>query len=266
MFGRVRKNVPERRGSQAEILWAIGDVHGRHDLLARLLQHIREEAQSLPLPVRVIILGDFIDRGAQTKEVIDDLLALHDDDRLNATLLMGNHEQQMLAFLQDWRQGEIWCRYGGDSTLASFGLRPPTVSHSRAGWEALSEDLRYRLGARRLQLLRQLQYYAVFGSYLFVHAGIRPGRPLAKQSVEDLLSIRKDFTGSSKHADWTIVHGHTRTAEVHSDARRISIDTGAYQTGRLSSLKILEDEQCVIEAKGSPGGDVEILAMSIASP
>jgi serine/threonine protein phosphatase 1 len=189
-------------------VYAIGDVHGRLDLLRDLHQQIRDHGREYPVDRRVVVhIGDYIDRGYQSRQTIDYLL----DSPLagfDMVYLQGNHERTLLEFLEDLSVGPSWLRYGGRETLFSYGLE----------WDRDPED------------------------YLFVHAGVRPGVPLERQRPEDLLWIRDEFLRSDADHGKVIVHGHSISEEPVLRANRVGIDTGAFATGRLTCL-VLEGNQ-----------------------
>ncbi len=250
-------NAPE-----GECIYAIGDIHGRRDLLERLVEQIREDARALPegiTPV-LVFLGDYIDRGLQSRDVVDYLIsdAL---DGFETIFLMGNHEEALLRFLEDVDFGKQWVRYGGGETLYSYGFQPPNTratltSHeamaaAQKAWEKLWTGFRERLPKEHLEFYRSLLHYYVAGDYLFVHAGMRPDIPLERQSVRDLLWIREEFLDDPRQFDKIIVHGHTPADNVFMDDRRIGLDTGAFISGRLSAAKLLGQEISFLETSPS---------------
>ncbi len=234
-------------------LYAIGDIHGRFDLLTRLLEKIRKDAALLPAGIRpqIIFLGDYIDRGLQSREVLDLFLsgAL---DEFDPVYLMGNHEEAMLRFFEDMSFGAQWAQYGGGETLFSYGLKPPNQraslgSHEamadvQSEWEKLWTHFRTKVPAEHIQFMRDLKAYHLSGDYVFVHAGLRPGKPLEQQSLRDMLWIRDEFLDDGRPFDQLVVHGHTPIKEIHHDSRRIGLDTGAFITGRLSAARLCGTE------------------------
>ena len=219
-------------------VYAIGDVHGRVDRLIAVEAAIRAHAEEAPPTgaALVVFIGDYIDRGPDSKAVIEKLLQRSFAD-LPARFLLGNHEDAMLRFLDDPAVGQAWLAYGGMATLASYEVRPE-------GAEDLDRMERLRLGlaaalpeAHRA-FLDQLELSIQLGDYLFVHAGVRPSRALDKQLRDDLLTIREPFLSSRKRLPWRVVHGHTIVEQVGISASRIAIDTGAYATGQLTCVVI----------------------------
>lgn len=244
--------VPATRVSEApadECIYAIGDIHGRRDLLERLMEQIRADSEDLPADTKrtIVFLGDYIDRGLQSRDVIDYLLsdAL---DGFNPVFLMGNHEEALLKFLGDASFGKQWVRYGGGETLYSYGFQPPNTRASLAShdamaaaqkaWEQLWVGFRERLPKAHLDFYQSLDHYHIAGDYLFVHAGMRPDVALENQSVRDLLWIREEFLDDTREFEHVVVHGHTPADDVFHDNRRIGLDTGAFISGRLSAARL----------------------------
>ena len=216
-------------------VYAVGDVHGRADLLQPLLGWIAEDhaRRGGEATLQIVFLGDLIDRGPASAKVIDLLVGA---DRLAAEqhVLSGNHEEMLLAILGGESDGVVaWLDHGGAETLESYGVDPARF------WDdpdALPRVLRSAIPSRHRAFLCAMRDQIRIGDYLFVHAGIRPGVPLDAQTGRDLRWIRKEFLTS--HADHgpVVVHGHTIVPKVEYRRNRIAIDTGAYRTGRLTAL------------------------------
>jgi serine/threonine protein phosphatase 1 len=237
-----------------QCVYAIGDVHGRCDLLEKLIDQIEEDTQSLPEGTKrvLVFLGDYIDRGLQSKDVINFLLG----ERIQTferVFLMGNHEEALLRFLNDVNFGKQWIRYGGAETLYSYGLQPPQnaraamQSHEameayQRAWDRVWTEFRNRLPESHLKFYQGLQHYHVAGDYIFVHAGLRPGASLESQTVRDMLWIREEFLDASGQFPQVVVHGHTPADGVFRDNRRIGLDTGAFISGKLSAVRLFQDE------------------------
>jgi len=222
-------------------VYAVGDVHGRADLLQALHRQIAEDAAQLTpgTDKLVIYVGDYVDRGLESRAVLD-LLINQPLAEFHPIYLLGNHDAWLLSFLIDARIGPTWLRYGGDATLHSYGvrLRPPIVD--AAHYEKLQTELRERLPRAHAEFLERLELSYETGDYLFVHAGVRPGVALDQQSADDLLWIREPFLSSRRDLGKVIVHGHTVEAEPAVRFNRIGIDTGACWTGCLTCL-VLEE-------------------------
>ena len=226
-------------------LYSIGDIHGRLDLLEELHQVIREDAVEYPGSKGIVYLGDYIDRGAQSKQVID-LLIEQPMDGFDAVCLLGNHEQAMLDFLAHPQSAAGWLQYGGQVTLMSYGVALGRVP-SMQPLESLREELEEKLPRSHREFLASCRLMHVEGDYCFVHAGIRPGVELAEQAPEDLLWIREDFTRSTTDHGCVVVHGHSISEEVETLPNRIGIDTGAFYSGLLTALVLEADQQRLLQ-------------------
>lgn len=221
-------------------VYAIGDIHGRRDLLANLHDHILADGRDEKnIEKTIIYLGDYIDRGDDSAGVIG-LLLDHPLAGFAHVHLKGNHEEMLLRFLDDVSGGEVWLWNGGDATMRSYGLDVPAYDQlstlSLDGLAAWQRQLADRIPPAHLDFLRRLRLYHTAGAYLFVHAGMRPGVPLAAQNAHDLLWIREPFLSSTVEHGMIVVHGHTIFPEVSITPNRIGIDTGAVATDRLSCL------------------------------
>lgn len=241
LWSRRPESPPDTAGLR---LYAIGDVHGRFDLLTELLRRIERDASVRPAAeTRLVMLGDYIDRGPQSREVCELLHALSLEGR--AICLRGNHDQTLLDVLDgDHEALRFWLDYGGDATLRSWGVPEDAIEQgcrNVAEAERLAAALRDRMAPGIIDWLRGLPACHVQGSYLFVHAGIRPGVPLDRQEEADLLWIRQPFLTSEARHPWKVVHGHSVTDGVDHRPNRIGIDTGAYRTGVLTALGLERD-------------------------
>jgi serine/threonine protein phosphatase 1 len=230
------------------LAYAVGDVHGRADLLETLLADLEadREAAAAAEPARLVFLGDLIDRGPDARAVIDQVLALKGDARWRVVALKGNHEDALLHFLDDPRFGPAWMQYGGAATLAAYGVTPPRGS-VETEWIAARNAFRAALGPDHLAFFRSLPLTFEWGDYLFVHAGVRPGVPLDEQSEHDLLWIREAFLLSERATDKVVVHGHTPALAPHLSRWRIGVDTGACFTGVLTALRVDGISQAVLQ-------------------
>ena len=217
-------------------VYAIGDIHGRCDLLERLIVKIRAHAGDLPS--ELIFLGDYIDRGPQSCEVIDYLAHSVELARFECTFLKGNHEATLLQFLEDPSIGPSWTSFGGFETLLSYGVRTTTLHKDSEVWQETSNQLREALPQSHIDFLKGLELFAQREDYLFVHAGVDPDKPFEFQGEAEFLWIRDAFLASRRTHPWKIVHGHTPEPAPYSDRRRIGVDTGAYQTGALTAACI----------------------------
>jgi len=217
-------------------LYAIGDIHGRADLLRRIHRLIDEDTGRTPVTRTVVIyLGDYIDRGMESREVID-LMLDGPPSGFERIHLKGNHDECLARFLVDPEIGELWLSHGGDNTLRSYGVIPPRSLLSSVEIRRAQQELRQALPPRHVAFFRGLKPAHVEGDYFFVHAGIRPGVSLAYQTEEDMLWIGKEFLNSDLDHGKVIVHGHSIAATPDVRRNRIGVDTGAYATGKLTCL------------------------------
>jgi serine/threonine protein phosphatase 1 len=223
-------------------VYAIGDIHGRDDLVRRLHQRIGEDAAQAwndsdgsKLAKVVVYLGDYIDRGPGSFEVVELLL----DTPLQgfeAVHLKGNHEEFLLRFWEDGSLGEAWLRNGGLETLRSYGGEFLDLGSAGDVLAEARRRLRQALPPGHLDFFQDLASWHVEGDYLFVHAGLRPGVLLDQQKDQDLFWIRHEFLNSGADFGKVVVHGHTISPEVDMAPNRIGIDTGAYYSGHLTCL------------------------------
>ena len=233
-------------------LYAIGDVHGRADLLQGLLRKIAFDAARLAPDVRreLIFLGDYVDRGPDSRGVIDLILSTGAErDFWSVTALKGNHEQALLQFMDEPELWPMWQGFGARETLLSYGVNPPAPGSEPEDWARASREMNAAVPPNHRRFLEQLELYVVRGDYFCVHAGVRPGASLEHQSEQDLLWIRDDFLRSERRLDKVIVHGHTPAEEAYIGAHRIGLDTGAYATSVLTAIKLKDAERVLIQAR-----------------
>lgn len=229
-------------------IYAIGDIHGRADLLSLLMERVQADAAAQPEAEKVLVfLGDYVDRGEDSFAVIE-TLAAGAAEGFRLVCLKGNHEEFLLQFLNSTTAFDNWMMNGGNATLESYGIRPQSgfsiigMLRPGRGAESIRERFIRALPPRHLEFLSALKLRHQEGDYLFVHAGVRPGVPLDLQDEEDLIWIRGDFFNSDAQFGKVIVHGHSISLSLEAEVRanRIGIDTGAYMSGRLTCL-VLED-------------------------
>jgi serine/threonine protein phosphatase 1 len=216
-------------------VYAVGDVHGCLDRLAALHEQIAEDLASRPIAEAVLVhLGDYVDRGPETAQVIEWLVAGPPVAAGRVVNLMGNHEMMMLTALTSIEESAAnhWLSNGGADSLMSWGVPRTTTPKEWAG----------RIPLRHLIFLRDLRITCRIGPYMFVHAGIRPGIGLEQQTRQDLLWIREPFLSSKKDHGFVVVHGHTPKHEPTVRPNRIGIDTGAVLGGALTCV-VLEDDR-----------------------
>jgi serine/threonine protein phosphatase 1 len=240
---RQERKLGDLRPREGTRVYAVGDVHGRSDLLDKLLAAIEADAAtSSAEAVELVFLGDLIDRGPDSAGVLHRLS--QPLPFASCVFLMGNHEELALR-AYDGQAGVIprWLRYGGAEFMQSYGMS--MVAVAGLSERELIDQLRKSVPPEHIAFLRSFRDVHRSGDYVFVHAGVRPGRPLAEQKSGDLRWIRSEFLADTRKHEGHIVHGHSMTAAVDAQPNRIGIDTGAYRTGVLTAL-VLEGTHCSI--------------------
>ena len=221
-------------------IYAVGDIHGRIDLVDQLLKQVDADIKENPVPQSIeVFLGDYVDRGPDSRRVLD--LLIERGKTHQAVCLKGNHELLLANFLSDPSTLGNWQRLGGLETLMSYGLKPSINMDARMQAE-LAAHLAETLPAGHQNFLHGLKTSFTCGDYFFVHAGVRPGVALQKQREHDMLWIRQEFLHCERDFGKIIVHGHTPVARADIRSNRINIDTGAYATGRLTCLVLESDK------------------------
>lgn len=234
-------------------LYALGDVHGCTDQLRELHDRIASDLDARPIDDwRIIHLGDYVDRGPDSRGTIDFLIERQAEDR-RVLCLRGNHEKLFARGLEGGRMRELWLRFGGDETLQSYGVALPDFLRSY-GAEGSAEGI---IPNEHRIFLESLPDEFRAGDYFFVHAGIDPELPLSEQNVEAKLWIRAPFLESDQEFEAIIIHGHTPGPKVEVRANRIGIDTGAVLGGELSCL-VLEGGQKALLTPDGPAPLPEI--------
>lgn len=234
--------------------YAVGDIHGRADLFAALIEAIEaDDAARGTAETTVILLGDLVDRGPDSAGVI--ALAREWQARRPVRILMGNHEEMFLDALGDAEVLRHFLRYGGRETLLSYPIE--RAAFVRAELEEARQIARAAVPEADLAFIRSFENLIELGDYLFVHAGIRPGVPLEDQRPGDLRWIRETFLAHRASFGPVVVHGHTIFAEPEVRTNRIGIDTGAYTSGRLTALGLEGTARWTIAAREG-GGAISI--------
>jgi serine/threonine protein phosphatase 1 len=232
------------RLAENHCIYAVGDVHGRADLLMGMLAQIQDHVAHLPPNTRteVVMLGDYIDRGSQSAQVLD-LLSIGVVPTLRLRCLRGNHETMMIAALQDPHCALVdrWLLNGGVETLASYGLRRDQV--------AMLDQV---LPSLHRRFLKSLASSYSCGGYFFVHAGVDPRQPLTAQNEEALMWIRDPFLTHQGDFGQVVVHGHTIVEAPQALPNRIAVDTGAYRSQRLSCA-VLHGDRVSFLQHSAPG-------------
>ncbi|HAU28707.1 MAG TPA: serine/threonine protein phosphatase [Rhodospirillaceae bacterium] len=217
-------------------IYAVGDIHGRMDLLEILHRKILDDLADHPhVEPRLIYLGDYVDRGLESRKVLDTLI--------NAPLpgfaidhIKGNHEAALLDFLKDSRACAGWLAIGGQATLYSYGVPAPQGVASSAALAEIQRKFLEALPLQHVAFMEKLKLSVSYGDFFFTHAGVRPNIPLEAQDERDLLWIREEFLRSNQAFSKVVVHGHTVSSEPEFHVNRIGLDTGAFATGILSCL------------------------------
>jgi serine/threonine protein phosphatase 1 len=235
------------RPPKGAVLYAVGDIHGRSDLLDRLHDAIVRDAARRRADRRVIVyLGDYIDRGFDSSGVVDRLLG-EGPPGFERRFLLGNHDTFLLDFLGgDSAVIETWLWNGGAAALRSYGVEP-AADNALVRPTTLRADFARAIPPAHRAFFRALKLNHREGGVLFVHAGLRPGVPLADQSREDMLWIREEFLESDSDFGCLVVHGHTPGPEPVIRENRIAVDTGAWRSGRLTAAVLEGDELAFLQ-------------------
>jgi serine/threonine protein phosphatase 1 len=220
--------------SKVSRLYVIGDIHGRSDLLDRMTAAIKRDLGPHPSDESLTVtLGDYVDRGPDSRGVVDRLM--RNPFSMPYVALRGNHEQLFMSFLTAATVGPVWRDLGGLETLHSYGV-PVTSLMMGNNFENAAQAFRQAVPESHVKFLSSLSNSLTVGNYFLCHAGVKSGIPLERQQPEDLLWIRESFLNSKKNFGKIVVHGHTPCEQVEELPNRINIDTGAYATGRLTCL------------------------------
>ena len=222
---------------------AIGDLHGRLDLLRQVGAQLDALARDPTKQLIEVYLGDYVDRAGDAKGVVEFLAERSRLSDRRVVCLAGNHEQLLLAALRSDRDFLAWLTMGGNSTLLSYGVTPQGAKVSPSGCRA---EFAAALPAKHLEFLQSLLPCYACGGFFFVHAGVSPDRPLEEQRIRDLLWIRETFMTSNANFGATVVHGHTPVSKPQFRMNRIGIDTGAYFSGQLTCLLITTEGVSVL--------------------
>jgi serine/threonine protein phosphatase 1 len=222
-------------------VYAVGDIHGRLDLLDALLEMIdADDAKRGPATTELIFLGDLVDRGPDSSGVVERLMALGRSRPVR--FLMGNHEEVFLrAMAGDVKALRFLIRIGGRETLLSYGISEE--EYRGLDYEELMPLAQSKVPAAHLAFLSSFEKWIEVGDYLFVHAGLRPGIAVEDQTTSDLCWIREDFLSHRDSFGKMVVHGHSITEDIDVRSNRIGIDTGAFASGRLTAIGLERDER-----------------------
>jgi len=240
LFGKVpvvETVALQRRDHAGLAVYAVGDVHGCATLYRRLERKIIEDAKRLGLSPCIVLLGDVVDRGAESADMVDHLLA-PPPGGVERHCLRGNHEDMMLRFLDKPGGKSSWLDFGGYETLMSYGMRPPGDDGFNLPERQLRLMIETFIPLAHREFLTALPYGFVFGNFALVHAAIDPSASTEMQPKDVLLwGTPQDPQASGL----TVVHGHTIVEKVEFTSGRIAVDTGAYVTGQLTSVRLLHD-------------------------
>ena len=254
-FSPFRKDRPVPQDRQRA--YAIGDIHGRLDLLDDILQRIEaDDAKRPEAKTTIVFLGDLVDRGPQSAQVVE-RLRRYRPEFASTVFLMGNHEEVLLRIVGG--ETEVigdWLKFGGAECVRSYGVDPADLQCRSPS--DVPRILRQAIPKEHLKFLASFVDTASFGRYLFVHAGIRPGVSLSHQIPQDLRWIRQPFLENDSDHGRVVVHGHTISESIEVKANRIGIDTGAYRTGILTALGVEGEERWFLQT-----GDVDRLRAAL---
>jgi serine/threonine protein phosphatase 1 len=254
MFNMSPRQEQAPAGARGWRAYAVGDVHGRLDLLEQLLAKIHRDLGRHPSRKTLLLfVGDLIDRGPNSAQVIE-RLRTYSRDGVRTAFLLGNHEEVLLRILKgDSELIAKWRMFGGSETLQSYGVEPASLQ-GLAGEDALAV-VREAIPAAHVQFLETFGDSVRFGDFLFVHAGIRPGIEVEQQRQTDLRWIREPFLFDETDHGFVVVHGHTITPRVDVRPNRIAIDTGAYRTGVLSAIAIERSRTWFLDTRATASAE-----------
>lgn len=229
------------------VIYAIGDVHGCYDALIDAERRIIRDAQTIAGRKLIVLLGDYVDRGNRSRDVLQHLCS-PSPQGFSRIALCGNHDDAFLQFLSAPRANMQWLEFGGTDTLFSYGVDAKYLLGQKRGMDALCAAVKLAVPAAHIALLQSMPIALSVGELIFVHAGIRPGISLDSQLDQDLLWIREPFISKGPQLPTLVVHGHTPGKYPVFASGRIGIDTAAFATGNLTVLKIAAGEPTIVAA------------------
>lgn len=226
-------------------VYAIGDVHGCYEALVEAENRIVSDGADIAGQKLIVLLGDYVDRGKRSRDVLDHLCRPAPDG-FHRIALCGNHDDAFLQFVHAPKDNIKWLAFGGEDTLYSYGVDAKYLMAQRSGIHALSAAVMQAVPRSHVELLQAMPIVLSIGDVIFVHAGLRPGIALDAQSDEDLMWIREPFITKGPDLPWLVVHGHTPGISPVFASGRIGIDTAAFATGNLTVLKIAGGEPSIM--------------------
>ena len=257
LFGTSGPQDPPRSD---RLLYAVGDVHGRIDLLMPLIDRLFTDAVARMDESRgaaeLVFVGDLIDRGPDSRSVIEFVSAIRDWPEIEPIFLVGNHELMLLQFLHDPVQGRRWLRHGGYETCLSYGLNRMGDLGDADQLRRIAEDLKGEMGPH-LDFIENLRPWHLNGNVLLTHAGAEPALPPAEQPIEALVWGAPEFQRKSREDGLWVVYGHAIVEQPSVRQGRIPIDTGAYRTGRLTALKVDRGEVSFLTETGAAAEELD---------
>lgn len=236
LFGLKQEEPPrEARVLEGQRVYAIGDIHGRLDLLDELLAKIdADDAARPPSDTTIIFLGDLVDRGPDSRGVVERVMQLK-AERPNVRVIAGNHEEIIIrAWAGDKRSAGLLNKVGGRETLMSYGTSE--LQYDMADLAELTQIAGAHIPQEHIDFFAAAEDFVEIGDYLFVHAGVRPGYAIEEQETSDLRWIRREFTEHRGDFGHVVIHGHSITEKIDEQTNRIGIDTGAFATGTLTAI------------------------------
>ncbi len=246
LFGKKKPPVRRCQIPIGERLYAIGDIHGRLDLLDMLLSQIAaDNSKRSPARMTLIFLGDLPDRGPDSKGVIERLMEVQESGQA-CVFLTGNHEELMIRIAEGDRAiAPVFHRAGGRETLISYGVSGD--AYDAWDFDEVTDAAMNVIPEAHVNFLKSFVDWHRVGDYVFIHAGLRPGFAIEDQDPQDLRWIKTDFTKSSADHGAMIIHGHTITDDVDDQPNRIGLDTGAYKSGVLTAMGFESDLRWVMQ-------------------
>jgi serine/threonine protein phosphatase 1 len=240
----------ERRVPDGMRVYCVGDIHGRDDLLRQMAERVEADLEPSSFEEAVaVFLGDYVDRGLGSMRVVEQLA--RGEWPTSIIALAGNHEDLLMAFLEDVGVIESWRNLGGLETLHSYGVNVGPAMAKR-DFGAVQAAFAACFPEPHRQFLERLKDSITIGDYFFCHAGVRPGVPLDRQDRNDLLTIRDTFLASGLEHGKLVVHGHTPSVVPEIRSNRIGIDTAGYATGRLTCLVLEKDQRRFLHVGEAP--------------